>query len=401
MFMVNVEIYHQVGSSFMAYNSSKLRIILMFGCYVLLFIGTSTALLGQSQTVTGEGMGMTHDAALSAAKRNAVEKGVGVVVASETLVRNFAVAEDRILSKANGFVKTYEELSLSQGPDGLYTVVIQAEVTDILDEVVKDQLALDLLLSWVRHPRFMIMISEENIDDPTSIVADTEIGRVMGEKGFDIVSPNQTEALRQRNVNLASIQGDAVQAAGVAAEFGAEYIITGNATSKAVPITLPGATSPSNRLSGQANISAQVIRADNAQIIAQQTFHGKSTHIDAHTAGVNALMQAAGRLSEYLMSETVKRWSLEQSNARVLTLRISGVSYQTRRQLVEVLSSEVEGIQNVDQRSFNAGTVTLAVQYTGSNEDLGMQLDGKDFGTYSIFIVGETPNGFDLEVQPK
>jgi ABC-type uncharacterized transport system ATPase subunit len=180
MFMVNVEIYHQVGSSFMAYNSSKLRIILMFGCYVLLFIGTSTALLGQSQTVTGEGMGMTHDAALSAAKRNAVEKGVGVVVASETLVRNFAVAEDRILSKANGFVKTYEELSLSQGPDGLYTVVIQAEVTDILDEVVKDQLALDLLLSWVRHPRFMIMISEENIDDPTSIVADTEIGRVMG-----------------------------------------------------------------------------------------------------------------------------------------------------------------------------------------------------------------------------
>jgi hypothetical protein len=364
--------------------------------FVLLILGFSSLLSAQTQAVTGEGMGMTHDAALSAAKRDAVEKGVGVVVASETLVRNFTVADDRILSKANGFVKTYEEISSSQGPDGLFTVTINAEVTDILDEVVKDQLALDLLISWVRHPRFMIMIDEVNIDDPSTIVAETEIGRIMGAKGFDIVSPSQSEALRQRNVNLASIQGDVAQAAGVAAEFGAEYIIVGNASSQAVTHPMLG-----SRLSGQANISAQVIRADNAQIMAQETFHGKSTHIDASTAGVDALKAAAENLSEYLMAETVKRWSLEQSNARLLTLRISGVTYQTRREIIGTLQSGVEGIQSVDQRSFAAGTVTLAVQYSGSNEDLGFQLDGKDFGNYAIFITGETPSGFDLSVQPK
>ncbi|UCD37398.1 MAG: hypothetical protein JSW54_11280 [Fidelibacterota bacterium] len=364
----------------------------------LVFIITALGgVLGaQTQTVVGEGMGMTHDAALSAAKRDAVEKGVGVVVASETLVRNFQVADDRILSKANGFVKTYEETSSSQGPDGLWTVTISAVVTDILDEVVKDQLALDLLLSWVRHPRFMIMIDEQNIDDPSSIVAETEIGRIMGAKGFDIVSPSQTEALQQRNINLASAQGDPTQVSGIATEFGAEYIILGSASSKAVSHPMLG-----TRLSGQANISAQVIRADNAQIIAQETFHGKSTHIDANTAGVNALKGAAEELSEYLMAETVKRWSLEQSNARVLTLRISGVTYQARGQIIQVLNSEIEGIRSVDQRSFSAGTVTLAVEYTGSNEDLGFQLDGKDFGTYALFIVGETPNGFDLAVQAK
>ncbi len=306
------------------------------------------------------------------------------------------VAEDRILSKANGFVKTYEELSSTQGPDGLFTVTISAVVTDILDEVVKDQLALDLLLSWVRHPRFMIMIDEQNIDDPTSIVAETEIGRLMGAKGFDIVSPSLTEALKQRNVNLASIQEDPGQVAGMAAEFGAEYIILGQASSKATTHPMLGA-----RLSGQANISAQVIRADNAQIIAQETFHGKSTHIDAHTAGVNALRGAAEKLSEYLLAATVKRWSLEQSNARLLTLRISGITYQTRRQIIETLKSEIEGIQSVDQRSFSAGMATLAVQYAGSNEDLGSQLDGKDFGTYALSITGETPNGFDLAVQAK
>jgi len=364
--------------------------------YLLALLVLGSLLSAQTRTVTGEGMGMTHDAALSAAKRDAVEKGVGVIVASETLVKNFVVAEDRILSKANGFVKTFEETSSSQGPDGLWTVVISAEVTDILDEIVKDQLALDLLLSWVRHPRFMIMIAEQNIDDPASIVTETEIGRLMSAKGFDIVSPSQSEALRERNLNLATMQGDAAQAAGVAAEFGAEYIILGNASSKAATHPMLG-----SRLSGQANISAQVIRVDNAQVITQETFHGKSTHIDAQTAGVNALKEAAGKLSEYLLAETVKRWSLEQSNARLLTLRISGVTYQTSRQIIETLKSEIEGIQLVDQRSFSAGTVTLAVQYRGSNENLGYQLDGKDFGTYTIAIIGETPNGFDLTVQVK
>jgi len=361
---------------------------------ILLF---ATSLLAQTQTVVGEGMGMTRDAALSGAKRDAVEKGVGVVIASETMVKNFQVAEDRILSKANGFVKTFSELSSTQGPDGLWTIRISAEVTDILDELVKDQLALDLLLSWVRHPRFMIMIEEINIDDSNSTVAATEIGRLLGAKGFDLVSAAQSETLRQRNVDLANLQGNASAAAGIAAELGAEYLIMGNATSKAVTHPMLG-----SRLSGQANITAQVIRADNAQIIAQETFHGKSTHIDANTAGVTALKQAGAKLSEYLMSETVKRWSLEQSNARVLTLKISGLSYQTRRDVVNFLTGgAVDGVKSVDQRSYAAGLLTLAVEYTGSNEDLGMAIDGRDLGNFVLYINGESPNGFDILAQNK
>ncbi len=350
-----------------------------------------------TQTVEGEGMGMTRDAALTGAKRDAVEKGIGVVVASETLVKNFAVVEDRIISKANGFIKTYDEISASQGPDGLWTLRIRAVVTDILDELVKDQLAMDLLLSWVRHPRFMVILQETNIEDTNSNVAATEVGRLLSSKGFEIVSPEQTAALRQRNVNLAAMQGDAVAAAGLAAEFGAEYIIMGQAVAKAVPVPIYG----TSRLSGQANITAKVVRVDNAQIIAQETFHGKSTHIDASTAGVNALKRAGKDLAEYLMRETVKRWSMEQSNARLLTLTVKGLSYQQRREFINHLTNDINGVQNVDQRSFAAGVVTLAVKFAGSNEDLGFQLDGKDLGNFVIYINGETPNGFELVAQSK
>jgi len=356
----------------------------------------SGLLLAQTQSVIGEGMAMSRDGALTAAKRDAVEKGVGVVVASETLVKNFQVADDRILSKANGFVKTYEELSAIQGPDGLWTVQITAEVTDILDEVVKDQLAMELLLAWVRHPRFMILLDEQNIDDRNSTVAATEIGRLLAEKGFDIISPSQIRALQQQDANLANIEGNARQAASLGSQLGAEYVILGEASSKAVTHPLLG-----TRLSGQANITARVIRADNAQILAQETFHGKSTHIDASTAGVGALKDAAENLTAYLLAETVKRWSLEQSNARLLTLKISGLTYQGRRTVTDFLANQVQGVQSVDQRSFLNGVVTLAVMFGGPNEDLGMQLDGRDLGGVLLQIVGETPNGFDLMAQVK
>lgn len=356
----------------------------------------STLVAQTITTVTGEGYGSTKSIALAGAKRSAVEQGVGVVIASETLVENFAVVNDRILSKANGFIKNYTELSSREESPGVWTVRISAVVTDILDELVKDQMAMDLLLSWVRHPRFMIMIEEVNIEDTNSTIAATEIGRLLGAKGFDLVSATQIESIRQRNTSLASVSNDATAVALAGAELGAEYIILGNASAKAVSLPILG-----NRLSGQANITAQVIRADNGQIIAQESFQGKSTHIDGNIAGVNALKMAGKKLAEYLMAETVKKWSMEQSNSRMLSVKISGVTFSTRKQISDYLEFSVNGVVSVSQRSFVVGTVTLVVQFTGTNEDLGMALDGHDFGSYIIFVSGMSANGLELQVQAK
>ncbi len=321
---------------------------------------------------------------------------MGVVIASQTLVENFAVVNDRILSKANGFIKNYEEISSKEESPGVWTVKISAVVTDILDELVKDQMAMDLLLSWVRHPRFMIMIDEVNIEDTNSTIASTEIGRLLGGKGFDLVSATQMESIRERETSLASISNDATALAMAGAELGAEYIILGNASAKAVSLPILG-----NRLSGQANITAQVIRADNGQIIAQESFQGKSTHIDGNIAGVNALKMAGKKLAEYLMAETVKKWSMEQSNSRMLSVKVSGVTFRSRKEISDYIEFSVEGVVSVSQRSFVVGTVTLAVQFTGTNEDLGMALDGHDFGSYAIFVSGMSTNGIELQVQAK
>jgi len=58
--------------------------------------------LGQTTTISGTGMALNKDAAIEQAKRDAVEKGLGAVIASETIVKNAAVFSDNIFSKAQG-----------------------------------------------------------------------------------------------------------------------------------------------------------------------------------------------------------------------------------------------------------------------------------------------------------
>lgn len=63
------------------------------------------------------------------AQRQAVEKAVGVYVESNTLVENYLLIEDRVLSKTKGLIKQIIEQSAPRlGEDGLMHMQIKAEV---------------------------------------------------------------------------------------------------------------------------------------------------------------------------------------------------------------------------------------------------------------------------------
>ena len=109
---------------------------------------TLTLLLGAAfaASVEGVGYGLTKDAAIEQAKRDAVEVGLGAYISSETVVTATTLT-DNIYSKAQGFVKTFKVVSENQGPDGNWEVTISAEVTAMLDEVMQDEAALQTLFS--------------------------------------------------------------------------------------------------------------------------------------------------------------------------------------------------------------------------------------------------------------
>jgi len=80
-----------------------------------------------TQTVIVEGVGLTADAALEDAYRQAVRQVMGAVVDAVTLIKNDELIEDKVLTYSDGFITRYDKLS-ERRTDGLTRVRIAAVV---------------------------------------------------------------------------------------------------------------------------------------------------------------------------------------------------------------------------------------------------------------------------------
>ena len=363
-----------------------------------LFIGILIPAIGmaQSKMITVEGMGNTKAQAIEQAKREAVASGIGMLLISETEIQDFQLKRDQIITKANGYVKSYKEISSTEDIDGTWRVKIEAEVTAMFDEMLKDQMALQLLLSWLKKPRFMVVLEEDNMGDNSSVVATTEVNKVLKDKGFDVVSAEQTKAILGNREAQAAIDGDPSAAVAIANQYQAEIIVTGRArATKAAGASkmLGGMTS------GQAVISASIIRADNGQILASSTAEGKKVHISPEVAGAQALTQAADNLTNTLVAETIKGWGLEQSNTKTVSLHVEGVETRSQKNdIIDALESDIAFVKSVNQRQFGGGILEVAVDISATTDDLADEIDGKKFGDFRLVITGETPNTLTLKV---
>ena len=182
-----------------------------------------------ANTIEGVGYGLTKDAAIEQAKRDAVEIGLGAYISSETVVTATSLT-DNIYSKAQGFVKTFKVINESKGPDGNWEVTISAEVTAILDEVMQDEAALQTLLSSMNRPRIIFLVREENlIDNVPTDFAETKLLSLFFEKGFDVVDRQLVQALKGEPDYENALSGNVAAAAKVASQLGADIIVIGTA----------------------------------------------------------------------------------------------------------------------------------------------------------------------------
>ena len=141
----------------------KVKIVNMIRNILMYILVVSLGVLVAQQKATGVGYGLTKDAAIEQAKRDAVEQGLGAYMTSTTTVTATSI-EDNIYSKAQGFVKTFKVIKESKGPDGNFEITIEAEVTDMIDQVMADEAALQTLLNSVNRPRIIFLMKEGKFD---------------------------------------------------------------------------------------------------------------------------------------------------------------------------------------------------------------------------------------------
>ena len=367
----------------------------------LLLLATTVCLTAQSSTITVEGMGMSEDAAIENAKRNAVEMGIGTIMSSETVVKNSVVFSDNIYAKAIGYVKTYKKVDGYQGSDGLWIVTIEANVTDILDEVLQDELAIQTLLDAMGRPRLVFLIREENlIDNTPTDFAETKLLKMFKDKGFNVVDRQVVAALKVKGDPDydSALQGNVAAAAQIASQLGAEIVVIG--TAKISSGGIVGAGGKYAMTSGQADLNAKIVRGDTGEILAiVPQAHGATGHISPSTAGVRAVNLAAEILGDDIIGQLIRKWSTQQANAINVYLVLKNSDFMSYMNYGAYLKSQtIPGIRNTFDKGLNEGVAEFHILYEGQSQNLAMQLMQMQSDLVQIKITGLSGNRISAEI---
>ncbi|MFQ6673406.1 MAG: hypothetical protein ACE5GH_01320 [Fidelibacterota bacterium] len=360
----------------------------------LIVLFFSTFLFAQSSTISVEGVGMTEDAAIESAKRAAVETGIGTVMSSETIVKNSVVFSDNIFAKATGFVKTYKVLDKYQGPDGLWVVTIEAEVTEILDEILRDEVAMQTLLDAMNRPKIVFLIREQNlIDNAPTDFAETKLISMFYERGFDVVDRQLVQALKGEEGYSQAMAGNVAAAASIASQLGADVIVIGTAK-------ISSGGKIYSMVSGQADINAKIVRTDTGEILAiVPQARGKKPHISATTAGINAANEAAEKLGHDIIAQLIRKWSTQQANAINVFLVLTNADFTSFVNMGAYLKSQsIPGIRSAFDKGLNDGVAEFQILFEGKSQELAMALAQNPPETVGIKITGLSGNRITAEV---
>jgi len=253
-----------------------------------LFLLSAICFSAEFVNVIGIGEGSTETDALSFAKRDAIEKSVGVFLSSKQIMENYTMISDNIISKSNGFIKKYEVKSRKDTEAGTVRVEITADITDVVDQLVQDEMALKFLLSEMKLPAFAVQIFDNNgkKDDK----AETSVKKYLIEKGMKLktfdANNSSTDSLKKKGIN---------------------FILRGN-TDYAF-ISMESTYNIKSMKSLQLTMNLELIDCATDEIVSTHSIASKKAHISENTAKEVALQQLGPQVAAYIINQAVKLWS--------------------------------------------------------------------------------------------
>lgn len=365
---------------------------------------TQTVIAKGVATVFNEDKALARDQAIDDALRKAVEQTLGTFVQASTLVQNFMLVEDNIMSWTNGYVRSHRIINEGFADATTYEVTIEAVVE--LANLKNDWESVQNLLTRMGNPRLMFMIDEQNIgqvsnwSDYLSVdmnVTETALLDKFIQNGFECVDPATVRQNLKQEQAAAILQGDTRMAAVLAKKLGAEVIITGKAVAKvATGINLGGMKSC------QANITARVIKADVATVIATGSQHAAYPHIDEVSGGMEAIKRATNKLSDELIEQITKKWKDEFYNATTVKLEVKGItSLNQLNNFTNTMKFLIRGVKDIYTREVSGDMAELDVKITGNANQLAREMERKDLDKFAVKISGLTMNKITLQLSEK
>lgn len=377
----------------------------------LLIISNSAAASKKGSQVEAEGYATIVDGRKDAARqqaindafRRAVEQAVGVMVESETMVKNFEMLSDKVYSKSSGYIKKYDILSERVEEDA-FKVRIRATV--FMVRLEKDLDDIGLIIKKAGKPRLMLLIAEQNvISDKLSywwgsgggldmgIVENTLMSELMP-KGFIFVDRQVVLAGLKEVPAGPNLSNDLALKLAKMGE--AEVVVIGQAVAKA-----------GNPLMGtsirscQATISVRVINADSGEPIASVSTNDRAAHVDPVTGGSDALKKASIEMARKLMPEILAKWKKRVNSAHTVKLSLTGMKFGNMKNFKEFLQDKFESVEEIYDRSYRDGIASLDLEIRGDIRDLAEGLNSAGFNGGHFEVLSFTSNAVEVRFKSK
>lgn len=360
-------------------------------------------IFAQEENILSEGMGEGANAAeaLMAAKRDAIEKGIGTILLSQTEIENFQVKRDQIITKTIGAVKSFEKISEGKTSDGLFQVKIKAVLSR--SAMREDLASFQILIESMNKPRTMVIIDENNVgnNEPNNAASEAAILQFLKDPyEFELIDPKVNAAIKSSQEKMAAIAGDAAAAAHLGMQNGAEVIITGSAISREAKNM---SQSLGGMVSVQADVTLRAINCSSGSIMGTAQAHAAKVHVSPNTAGTQAISAASQKAIGQLLDVIIKDWQNKLNNGESLSITVTGVStFRMKNDLIQTLGG-ISGVSAVRERNWDMQSkiFTVDVQYKGNANGFCTRIDGFKLksGAGSIAVSGVTGQRVTLAVQ--
>ncbi len=365
--------------------------------FLSLFLCSAYSQNQDSFVTEGIGFGMNRNEALIAAKRDAVEKGIGTVLISQTEIENFMLKRDQIITKTTGNVKKYEIIKEAKTPEGGLEIKIKAWLSK--SSMRDDLAAFQILLESMDKPKVMVIIDENNIGDhlPTNQTSETALIKFLKDPyGFELVDPSVVATIKSSKQQMALLDGNVAEAASIGAQYGAEVVILGTAISRKaenMTVNLGGMTSV------QGEVSLRAINCSNGRIIATENGRAAKVHINPMIAGNQAIEKASDAACGKLIDAIMKDWSNQLNNGVSLNVSVSNVGTFKAKNAIVAAIGAMAGVSAARERSWDGKSKMLKVdvQYKGNANGFGTRADGAKVNAGTLAVTGL--NGSDIELE--
>ena len=326
-----------------------------------------------------------YEEAKQNALRQAVEEGVGVLLSSHARVENFALIEDNIYTKTEGYVRTYDVLDEQLIDESTLAVTLASTVElGALQDRIE---GLEVLVESAGNPYILVLESDKEGGRVGSHLRGA-LGKISKRLNLMIapeISPIKSTA----------------EAAEIGQKMGADIVVFAHLENslqgdKPIPFT-DRSLGAIGIYSAAANIRLEGLWSDTGRVFSTHHGSARAAAGQAEAALEKARAQCARSVADSLVGDLVENWRNKVYSGRLVRMiaNFEGVDPQ---EFESALVGALGSVQTLHKRVYDADRAVFDIQSKNTGFDIARHLTLKVEDQFEMTIQQSTLNSITVSV---